>query len=67
MIFLVLIEIVLLCVLVLLIRVAIRGGIVRVLNGDDDFGDEIQPTRVGTRINNSVEGAIKVVPATGEK
>ncbi len=67
MILLVLIEIALLCVLVLLIRVAIRRGIVRVLNGDDDFGDEISPARVGAHTNSSVDDPIQVVLAAGEK
>lgn len=53
MIFLVLVEIALLCILVLLFRVAIRRGVVRVLKGDDDFGEEIQTARTDTVTNKS--------------
>jgi len=64
---LILIEIALLCVLVLLIRMAVRRGIARVFEGDDDFGDEFQPAGAGTRTNSSVEASIRAAPASEEK
>ena len=57
----ILIEIALLCVLVLLIRIAIRRGIAHVLKGDEDFGDEFQPAGAGTRTSSSVEATIQAV------
>jgi hypothetical protein len=67
MILLVLIEIALLCVLVLLIRVAIRRGIARVFEMDDDFAIESRPARESTRTNKSTGVTIKVVSAREEK
>jgi len=49
----VLVEIALLCVLVLLIRVAIRRGMARTWEDDYDFGDEIQPKRADTFMKKS--------------
>jgi hypothetical protein len=63
----ILIEIALLCVLVLLIRIAIRRGIARVFQGDDDFGDEFQPASAGTRTSSSVEATIQAVAEHQEK
>ena len=63
----ILIEIALLCVLVLLIRIAIRRGIARVFRGDDDFGDEFQPVGADTRTSNSVEATIQAVAEHQEK
>jgi hypothetical protein len=67
MVLLVLIEIALLCVLVLLIRVAIRRGIARVFEMDDDFAIESRPARAGARTNKSVGVTIKAVSAREEK
>jgi len=64
----IIIEIALLCVLVLLIRIAIRRGIARVLAGDEDFGDEFQPAGgADTRTSNSVEATIQAVAEHQEK
>jgi hypothetical protein len=67
MVLLVLIEIALLCVLVLLIRVAIRRGIARIFEMDDDFAIESRPERAGPRTNKSVGVTIKAVSAREEK
>jgi hypothetical protein len=63
----IIIEIALLCVLVLLIRIAIRRGIARVLAGDEDFGDEFQPAGADTRTSHSVEATIQAVAEHQEK
>jgi len=68
MILLVLIEIALLCVLVLLIRIAIRRGVARVFKNDDDFGDEIEPPRKGNGVDESVSrNHLRAVSASEEK
>jgi hypothetical protein len=67
MILFVLVAIALLCVLVLLIRVAIRRGIARIFEMDDDFAIESRPERAGPRTNKSVGVTIKAVSAREEK
>lgn len=65
MIFLILVELALLCVLVLLIRVAIRRGLTRVWEDDEDFGNELQSAGAPTDANKSLEVAMEAVPETG--
>jgi hypothetical protein len=65
MIMLILLELVLLCVLVLLIRVAIRRGIARVWEDDEDLGQELQPTGAEANANKSLEVTMEAVPEAG--
>ena len=65
MIMLILLELALLCVLVLLIRVAIRRGIARVWEDDEDLGDELHPTGAEVDATKTLEVTMEAVPETG--
>ncbi|HEY4739218.1 MAG TPA: hypothetical protein VIH76_01340 [Candidatus Acidoferrales bacterium] len=65
MIMLILLELALLCVLVLLIRVAIRRGIARVWEDDEDLGDELHPAGAEVDATKTLEVTMEAVPETG--